>query len=102
VEDHSGDKVFPRYDPTEVFECKYELDSLGSFLKLSWLYYDKTGDLKFVTPEWLKAIGLLLRVIIEESLPTFDPETGRLIRPRYTFQRNTNIGTETLSLGIPH
>ena len=99
VNDHSDDKVHPIYDPTDVFECKYELDSLASFLKLSWLYYDKTADLSFVTPTWLKAISLVLQVVEEQSEPTFDPITGEAKFPRYVFQRYTNIGTETLPLG---
>jgi len=100
VDDHGGDKVYPVYDPTEVFECKYELDSLASFLKLSWIYYEKTDRLDFVTDTWLKAVALVLKVLEEQSEPTFDPRTGLAKRPKYAFQRNTNIGTETLNLGI--
>lgn len=99
VDDHSRDRVHPIYDPTDVFECKYELDSLASFLKLSWLYYERTKELNFVTPTWLKAITAVLRVIDEQSEPTFDPVFGEAKVPHYHFQRNTNIGTETLSLG---
>jgi uncharacterized protein len=102
VIDHSEDKVHPIYDPTDVFECKYELDSLASFLKLSWLYYDKTGELNFVTPTWLKAISLVLKVVEEQSEPTFDPITGEAKTSRYGFRRYTNIGTETLPLGRIH
>jgi uncharacterized protein len=93
------DRVHPIYDPTDVFECKYELDSLASFLKLSWMYYDQTNDLEFVTSTWLKATGFVLRVIEEQRESTFDPLTGEAKIPRYSFQRNTNIGSETLSLG---
>ena len=99
VSDHSEDKVQPIYDPTDVFECKYELDSLASFIKLSWLYYNKTGELNFATPTWLKAVSLVLQVVEEQSEPTFDPITGEAKSPRYAFQRYTNIGTETLPLG---
>jgi uncharacterized protein len=99
VYDHNQDRVHPIYDPTDVFECKYELDSLASFLKLSRLYYENTGDLDFATTMWIKAVAFVLRVIEEQSIPTFDLVTGIPERHRYLFQRNTNIGSETLSLG---
>jgi uncharacterized protein len=99
VDDHDKDKVYPIYDPTDVFECKYELDSLASFLKLSWLYYDRMGDVTFVTPTWLEAVWLVLNVIDEQMEPTFDPKTGDANPRRYSFQRLTSIGTETLALG---
>lgn len=83
-----------------MFECKYELDSLASFLKLSWLYYDKLDQLDFITPTWLKAVTLVLKVIEEQSEPTFNPITRQANFPHYLFQRNTNIGSETLALGI--
>ena len=98
VNDHADDRVHPIYDPTDVFECKYELDSLASFLKLSWLYYHTTEELDFVTPTWLKAIALVLQVVEEQSEPTFDPNTGEAKPSYYGFQRYTNIGTETLPL----
>lgn len=98
--DHQTDRVHPIYDPTDVFECKYELDSLASFLKLSRLYYEKTGDLSFITPTWLRAITLIIGVLEQQSQPTFDPVSGQMKGNQYSFQRNTNIGTETLPLGI--
>lgn len=100
VNDHDKDKVHPIYDPTDVFECKYELDSLASFLKLSWLYYDRTDDLSFLTETWLEAVSLVLKVVEEQMEPTFDSKTGDAKVARYVFQRWTNIGTETLALGM--
>lgn len=102
ISDHSQDRVHPIYDPTDVFECKYELDSLASFLKLSRLYYEKTKELDFITPAWLRAVELVLKVIDDQSEPTFDLITGDAKPPRYVFQRTTNIGTETLPLGRLH
>ena len=98
ISDHMKDRVHPIYDPSDVFECKYELDSLASFLKLSWVYYNKTEDLNFITPTWLQAVALVLTVIEQQNEPTFDPATGEALFPHYAFQRWTNIGTETLAL----
>lgn len=52
-----------------------------------------------MTPTWLKAIALVLKVVEEQSEPTFDPSTGEAKASFYGFQRYTNIGTETLPLG---
>jgi uncharacterized protein len=100
VSEHTGDRVHPIYNPSNVFECKYELDSLASFLKLSRLYYESTGELNFITPTWLKAVALTLKVIEDQSAPTFDPVSGEAKLAMYRFQRYTNLGTETLPLGI--
>jgi len=100
VLDHDKDKVYPPYDPTDVFECKYELDSLASFLKLSWLYYDRMDDVSFVTPMWLDAISSVMKVIEQQMEPTFDPTTREAKHARYSFQRLTSIGSETLALGL--
>ena len=91
------DTVQPGYEPESVFECKYELDSLGHFLALANDFYEHTGSLDFLGPRWLLALEALLKVLDEQSKPTFD-EMGRYQRNAYTFQRNTNTGTETLSL----
>ncbi len=32
----------PPYDPSKVFDCKWELDSLASFLQISVAYYERT------------------------------------------------------------
>lgn len=94
-----GDDVHPIYEQSFVFECKYELDSLAHFLSLSNQFHNHTGSTQFVTPRWLLALDTLLNVLEEQSRGTFDPKTGSLITNPYTFQRQTNLGTETLSLG---
>lgn len=93
------DVVHPLYDPTAVFECKYELDSLAHFLALANEFHHHTRSEAFLTPRWYKALDTLLSVLTTQNQSTFDPETGAFQRTSYTFQRNTNTGTETLSLG---
>jgi meiotically up-regulated gene 157 (Mug157) protein len=92
------DVVHPAYEPNNVFECKYELDSLAHFLAIGNSFYDHTGSKDFINKRWIKAVQTLLRVLEEQSKPTFDPETGMYHRNEYTFQRGTNTGTETLNL----
>ncbi|EPS36081.1 hypothetical protein H072_10469 [Dactylellina haptotyla CBS 200.50] len=92
------DAVHPAYDYRAVFECKYEIDSLANFLSLANQYYAQTGDLSFVTDRFTLAVEAVLAVLFEQSIGTFS-ESGSLQFPGYTFQRNTNIGTETLPLG---
>lgn len=97
---HSGqeDYVHPAYEPSVVFECKYELDSLAAFLSLTNQYHTSTGSTAFLTPRWYKALEHLLHVLDEQSRPTFDPTTGEYERNEYTFSRSTRLGTETLNL----
>ncbi|KAF3241039.1 hypothetical protein TWF192_009293 [Orbilia oligospora] len=80
-----------------VFECKYEIDSLANFFSLANQYYAHTGDLSFVTERFLSAVETVFNVLEEQALGTFS-SSGVLQFPGYTFQRSTNIGTETLSL----
>lgn len=91
------DTVHPTYEPSVVFECKYELDSLANFLSLGNQFFANSGSSAFLTERWYLALNTLLDVIEKQSQSTFD-ETGRYIQNEYTFQRMTNIGTETLSL----
>ncbi|KAK4962992.1 hypothetical protein LTR10_000619 [Elasticomyces elasticus] len=93
-----SDAVHPAYEPGQVFECKYELDSLAHFLRLGNEYHAHTGSTAFLTPRWYKALESLLKVLDEQSKPTFEEESGTYERQMYRFQRNTNTGTETLNL----
>ena len=93
------DTVHPAYEPSRVFECKYEIDSLAHFLALGNKFYNTTGSKNFLRPRWYTAIDTLLQVLEEQSKPTFDPKTGKFKRNEYVFQRRTVTGTETLNLG---
>ena len=93
------DTVHPAYEPSFVFECKYELDSLASFLALGNQFYNHTQSTAFLTPRWYIALDTVLKVLDVQSEPTFDAMSGRFTKNEYTFKRNTDAGTETLSLG---
>lgn len=92
-----GDTVHPVYEPSNVFECKYELDSLANFLSLGNQYHAATGSTKFLTNRWFLALRTVLEVVQAQAQPTFD-SNHVLHTNEYTFQRNTNTGTETLNL----
>ncbi|KAG6911667.1 hypothetical protein DXG01_007917 [Tephrocybe rancida] len=64
--------VNPPVNNQTVFECKYEIDSLCGFLKLSRSYYQATQDDSFVNDNWRAAIKQVFRVIDEQSQATFD------------------------------
>ncbi|KAF8421276.1 hypothetical protein EV426DRAFT_633838 [Tirmania nivea] len=91
------DSVHPLYDPTLVFECKYEIDSLANFLSLANQYHAHSADTSFVTPKFLSAVETVLAVIEQQQTGTFNA-AGAPNDMVYTFQRRTNIGTETLNL----
>ncbi|KAL8913806.1 MAG: hypothetical protein Q9171_001409 [Xanthocarpia ochracea] len=93
------DAVHPAYEPTRVFECKYEIDSLANFLALGNQFYKSTGSKEFLHSRWYLAIDTLLEVLEEQAKPTFDTETGHFFPNEYRFMRRTNAGTETLNLG---
>ncbi|KAE8375850.1 hypothetical protein BDV26DRAFT_266960 [Aspergillus bertholletiae] len=90
------DKVHPAYEPSVVFECKYELDSLANFLALGTEFYENTGSTEFLTDRWYLALDTLLKVLDAQSQPTFID--NQFVTNQYTFQRTTTLGTETLSL----
>ena len=93
-----GDTVSPVYDSNVVFECKYELDSLAHFLKLSNEFYAHTKSTVFLTERWFLALDNVMGVLEQQSLPTFNETTGADMPNEYRFRRTTSIGTETLSL----
>ncbi|KAH6635209.1 Six-hairpin glycosidase-like protein [Chaetomium sp. MPI-SDFR-AT-0129] len=93
------DAVHPAYEPSTVFECKYELDSLAHFLALVNDFHQHTGGSRaFLNGRWYKAVKTLISVLETQSRSTFDSEHGGYQQNAYTFQRRTNTGTETLNL----
>ncbi|KAF2224746.1 hypothetical protein BDZ85DRAFT_232850 [Elsinoe ampelina] len=93
------DTVSPTYSNQSVFECKYELDSLAAFLQVSTDYYIRTNDSAFFGQySWIPAVEAILQVAEEMMTPTYAGD-GTLNRSPYTFTRQTDRGTETLSNG---
>ncbi len=73
-------------DKVEVFERKYELDSLAAFFRLSVGYFDKTKDMSPFGSNWLKAVDMALEVIhIEQN--TLDKDNHEFL-----FQFKTHGG----------
>lgn len=92
------DVVHPAYEPSFVFECKYELDSLAHFLAIGNTFHNHTKSTDFLNPRWYKALDTVLQVLEQQSQSTFNPATSRFERNAYTFRRRTDQGTETLPL----
>lgn len=97
---HMGtdDIVHPAYEPSLVFECKYEIDSLAAFLSLGNQFYNSTGSTAFLTERWYLALQTLLAVLDRQAQGTFHPGSSKFVRNEYTFKRHAWTGTETLNL----
>ncbi|KAL9109873.1 MAG: hypothetical protein Q9227_005576 [Pyrenula ochraceoflavens] len=93
------DIVHPAYEPSFVFECKYELDSLAHFLSLGNQYHASTASTAFVSARWILAVERLLHVLDKQAESTFSGRDGSYIANEYRFRRQTYSGTETLNLG---
>ncbi|EIM88208.1 uncharacterized protein STEHIDRAFT_95225 [Stereum hirsutum FP-91666 SS1] len=66
--------VNPPVDNQTVFECKYELDSLCGFIKLSRSYFQNTNDSSIINDNWIAAVDQIFQVIEEQSQGTFDDD----------------------------
>lgn len=86
-------KVTPPYDSKVVFECKWELDSLASFLELSESYFRRTGDLEFFEKfSWVSTVETILEVaenMTEQT--TYEPD-GSIKNSSYLFSSSLNGG----------
>lgn len=96
--------MWPHYSNDSVFECKYELDSLASFLEVSSNYYNATGDAEFFGKfQWVQAVEAVLKVADEMKRPTYGQD-GAVLDSPYMFTRLTTRATETFAndgLGNP-
>ena len=94
---HQNDQRIPPMKP-HIFEGKYELDSILSFLKLSNLYFLHTQDLTcFVSndgaSQWKKAVSAVLQTLLQEQKPS--RSFGVNDYPYY-FQRLTYVSSDSL------
>lgn len=65
-------------NPWEVYERKWEIDSLASFLSLSYRYWQTTGDGSFMTKSvWIDAVDTILNTLRKEQQPTFNLTSGK-------------------------
>ncbi|KAI8346384.1 meiotically up-regulated gene 157 protein [Choanephora cucurbitarum] len=79
-----------------VYENKWEIDSLASFMGLSYQYWIHTGDNSFVHNHvWVNAVDSILNTIKAEQAPTFNISTGEVLNTQYTFLQTTDRPTET-------
>ena len=94
----------PPFDATKVFDCKWELDSLGSFLQISSAYYSRTEDIEFFKKfVWVDAVEAAVNAAGAMRLGTYAPD-GHVEHSAYTFTGQTTRGSETLTndgLGNP-
>jgi meiotically up-regulated gene 157 (Mug157) protein len=100
----AADSVTPPYSPEQVFECKYELDSLAAFLEVSANYYNGTGDVDFFGKfQWVAAVQSVMGVAKAMQTPTYGAD-GSVLESPYLFTRDTTRSTETFAndgLGNP-
>ncbi len=91
------DNFTPPESNLTVFECKYELDSLAAFLEISTTYYEATGDIDFFRKfQWVDAINTIIAMTESLLIGTY-ASNGSVSAIPYTWQRQTTVGTETLS-----
>lgn len=79
----------------EIFERKYEIDSLAAMLKLSYAYYINTKDLSPFDSDWIDAVNNIIEVIKD-----MQKETTPGVRFNYFFQRESTQPTESLQNGF--
>lgn len=90
-----NDTVHPPPDLTKVFEAKFEVDSLASFLYLTKYFYEETGNTEFLdNPFWKNATELVIQTFRDLQAGTLEV----LDNEPYKFTRPTRTQTETQNL----
>ena len=78
----------------EIFERKFEIDSLAAVLSLSHQYYNATGDETPFNARWVRAVKLIISTARKNQIGS-GPKTSY----EYSFARSCNRPTETLMDG---
>ncbi|KAI8145693.1 meiotically up-regulated gene 157 protein [Fennellomyces sp. T-0311] len=82
------DRAYSEQGNITVWERKWEIDSLASFLGFSYQYWNATGDSSFVqSTDWMDAVDAVLQTIRDQQEPTFD-DAGHPMDIHYRFERN--------------
>lgn len=92
-EGHQDDYRKPPMGP-DVFEGKYEVDSLNAFLKLSywhWRYSGTAALTRFVHDTWFQGVAATL-----DTIATMQHDNGQSMDPPYLFSRLTTAASDTL------
>lgn len=83
-------KVHPQYDRSLTFDCKWELDSLASFLQVSSEYYNASGDMgPFTKYKWVETMGVMLDAVAVMRTATYTSD-GNFLMPMYSRSRGTD------------
>lgn len=91
------DNVNPPPNEDQVFECKYELDSLASFLEISSNYFEATKDIQFFRDfQWVSAVKTIITTTESLMKGTYASD-GSVNKCPYTWNRQTTSGSETLT-----
>lgn len=92
----NGDMVTPPYSDKQVFECKFELDTLAAFLEVSNNYWMQTHDAAFFKAfQWPAAVQTALNVARSMMVSTY-AQDGNVTTSPYTFIRTTTTSEDTL------
>lgn len=75
----------------ELWERKFELDSLCHVIQLSYLFWKKTGNQSIFSKQYLDALYTILHIM--------EVEQNHEICSNYRFERDNHYFTETLSRG---
>lgn len=101
---YKNNNPIPSYNPAKVFDCKWELDSLASFLQASVAYWEHTHDIAFFARyNWIDAVASAVEAAGAMRVGTYDEE-GHVLPSAWKFTGWTNRGSETLTndgLGNP-
>ncbi len=92
------------YNTDKTYDCKWELDSLASFLQISSVYYNATGDIgPFEKYTWVDTVEVILYAAEAMRTATYTAD-GDTAESGYTMIGKTDRATETTSnngLGNP-